>query len=63
MLSRAGRGMLIAVAAGVILALLFGALIHTEINPPYLLIALVAVGIAWVADYGLERGKSKEGEK
>lgn len=63
MLSRAGRGTLIAVAAGVILALLFDAMTHTEIGPPYLLIALVALGIAWVADFWLERGKRKEEEK
>lgn len=63
MLSRAGRGSLIAVAIGVLLALLFDAMTHTEIGPPYLLIALVAVGIAWAVDYWLERGKRKEEEK
>jgi lipopolysaccharide export LptBFGC system permease protein LptF len=63
MLNRTGRGTLIAIAAGVILALLFKALTHTDVGPPYLLIALVAVGIAWAADYWLERGKRKEGEK
>lgn len=60
MLGRAGRGSLIAVAVGVLLALLFDALTHTEIGPPYLLIALAAVGIAWAADYWLERRKRKE---
>ena len=63
MLSRAGRGTLVAVATGVILALLFDALTHTEIGPPYLLIALVAVGVAWAVDFWLERGKRKEEEK
>lgn len=63
MLSRAGRGTLIAVAAGVLLALLFDAMTHTEIGPPYLLIALVAVGIAWAVDYWLENRKRKEKEK
>jgi len=55
--------MLIAVAAGVLLTLLFNAMTHTEIGPPYLLIALVAVGIAWAVDYWLERGKRKGKEK
>lgn len=63
MLSRAGRASLIAIAAGVLLALLFDALTHTEIGAPYLLIALAAVGIAWTVDYWLERGKRKEGKK
>jgi hypothetical protein len=60
MLSRAGRGTLIAVAAGVILALLFDAMTHTEIDPPYQLIALVAAGIAWAVDFWLESRKRKE---
>lgn len=63
MLSRTGRGTLIAVAVGVILALLFNAMTHTEIGPPYLLIALVAAGIAWAVDFWLESGKRKEGGK
>lgn len=63
MLSRTGRGSLIAVAMGVLLALLFDAMTHTEIGPPYLLIALVAVSIAWAVDYWLEREKRKEAEK
>ncbi len=60
MLSRASRGMLIAVAAGVVLALLFKAMIYTPVGLPYQLIGLVAVGIAWVVDYWLERRKRKE---
>lgn len=63
MLSRAGRGTLIAVAVGVLLALLFDAMTHTEIAPPYPLIGLVAVGIAWAVDYWLESRKRKEEEK
>lgn len=63
MLNRAGRGTLIAVAVGVLLALLFDAVTHTEIGPPYLLIALVAVCVAWAVDFRLERGKRKGEEK
>lgn len=59
MLSRAGRGGLIAVAAGIILALLFNALTHTEVGTPYPLIGLIAVAIAAAVDYWLERGKRK----
>ena len=63
MLSRTGRGTLIAVATGVILALLFKAMTHTEIAPPYLLIGIAAAAIAWAADYWLERGKRKKERK
>jgi len=60
MLSRAARGTLIATAVGVLLALLFDAIVHTEIKTPFLLIALVSVGIALVVDFWLERGKRKK---
>ena len=63
MLSRAGRGSLIAVAAGIILALLFNTLTRTEVEPPYPLIGLIAVAIAAAADYWLERGKRRKDGK
>ena len=57
MLNRLGRGTMVAVAAGIGLALLFDALTHTEIQPPYLIIGFFSVCVALVVDFLLERKK------